>query len=592
MEQTVRRIHKRLVRKHPSGATLGLTWLVVIPAGVWGIAYYYLPALAANLSPASTWLVTLAILALTLFSLSAHILAHWWVGRALGNKVPARLAVMVFGDAAQRWSKTLSASGEGLAAAAGPLVNLLLAAVAYLVWVKTAGNILNLVVLFVCGLNAWLFIINLIPVYPLDGGRLMGLVLRGILPKPDLEGRVLRVGGFGLAVALTGWGVFLIAQHSRFSLETGLITFLMVLLLLDGLRFRPGSDLEQSAPLVQGKRRRLLRWVGATLLSLLLLAGSGSLLLVNNGLQAPGVALPVAPMIQLPAQYRHTHSGQFYLLTVIEQAPITAGEWVLGKVDPAMQIVPPESVTPRNTTPQQQARQDFQMLDTSETTAIAVGLSLAGYPTPLVGKGVQVDSILPESHANGILQVGDVITAVNGEPVQTANDLINLVSGLKSEAPVQMQVSRGQESLNVDVPLLPPSSPAAGPKIGIEIQTAGFDYNPPFPVSIETSKISGGPSAGLMFTLTVYNSLISEDLTGGHRIAGTGTINLDGSVGPIGGVKQKVFAAEAVGAEVFLCPVDNYEDAVSVAKNIQVIKVATVDQALEFLRSLPPAAAP
>jgi PDZ domain-containing protein len=97
-----------------------------------------------------------------------------------------------------------------------------------------------------------------------------------------------------------------------------------------------------------------------------------------------------------------------------------------------MEIIPPESITPKNTTPQQQARQEFQMLDTSETTAIAVGLKLAVYSTTLVGKGVQVDAILPNSHANGILKVGDVITAVNSRPVQTANDLINLVSGLKS----------------------------------------------------------------------------------------------------------------------------------------------------------------
>jgi PDZ domain-containing protein len=124
--------------------------------------------------------------------------------------------------------------------------------------------------------------------------------------------------------------------------------------------------------------------------------------------------------------------------------------------------------------------------------------------------------------------------------------------------------------------------------VGIQIETAGFNYNPPFPISIETNKISGGPSAGLIFTLSVYNSLISRDLTGGRRIAGTGTINLDGTVGPIGGVKQKIFSAEAVGATYFLCPADNYADAVSVAKTIQVVKVATVQQAIDFLRSLPP----
>ncbi len=148
-------------------------------------------------------------------------------------------------------------------------------------------------------------------------------------------------------------------------------------------------------------------------------------------------------------------------------------------------------------------------------------------------------------------------------------------------------VTRAQQQLKVDVPLMAPATPNGAPKLGIQIEPAGFDYKPPFPISIETNKISGGPSAGLIFTLTVYNSLAPINLTGGRRIAGTGTINLDGSVGPIGGVKQKIFAAEAVGATYFLCPVENYADAVSVAKTIKVVKIATVEQAVDFLRSLP-----
>ncbi len=141
--------------------------------------------------------------------------------------------------------------------------------------------------------------------------------------------------------------------------------------------------------------------------------------------------------------------------------------------------------------------------------------------------------------------------------------------------------------MKVQVPLITPATPQDMPKLGIQIAPAGFTFKPPFPISIETNKISGGPSAGLMFTLAIYNSLTPVDLTGGRRIAGTGTINLDGSVGPIGGVKQKIFAAEAVGATYFLCPVENYADAVSVAKKIKVIKIATVEQALKFLRNLP-----
>jgi len=562
----------------------GFTWLILLPGLVWGILGYYLPLLGGTLNRTGMWIVTISCLLLAIVSLICHILAHLAAAWLTGKKLPSDMTLLIFGDAAQRWPTAGTKWREALIAGAGPLVNLLLAGLAYLVWNTQTNNIVGLTALFLCGFNGWLYVINLIPTFPFDGGRLIRAILQDVTPQTFKVTRWVRLPGMVLAAALTGWGIFLILQHSRFSWETGLTTFLFVLILMDGVRLRPAIEPPQPNRNIKYRFGRILVSI---LLGLVMLAVASSLLLTNNGLDAPGVALSIEPMIQVPDQYRHPIAGQFFLVTVISQAPITAGEWVLGKVDPADQVVPPEQVTPKNTTPQQQARQDYQMLDTSETTAIAVGLQLAGYSTVLVGKGVQVDSILPGSHANGILQVGDVIISLNGKPVQTSNDLINLVGAQNTQDPIRLQVKRGRAELQVEVPLMPPASTNSGPKIGIQIQTAGFDYQPPFPISIETNKISGGPSAGLMFTLAVYNTLTPINLTGGRRIAGTGTINLDGSVGPIGGVKQKIFAAEAVGATYFLCPVENYADAVSVARSIKVVKIATVEQAVDFLRSLP-----
>ena len=569
--------------------SFGLTWLIILPAGLWGVLDYYLPLLGGTLSPAGAWTVTLGILLLVAVSLVCHVLAHSGAAWLAGRQLPAHLTLLIFGDAAQRWPAAATGARELLVAGAGPLVNLLLAGLGYLAWSTVTNNSINLIALFLCGFNLWMFVINLIPVFPFDGGRIFRLSLRGLTPTLSAATRLSRLIGLVIAVILTGWGVFLILQHSRFSWETGLITFLFVLLILDGLRLRPPVA-ETPGPEVPDRKEkyRFIRILGTGLLSFVMLAAASSLALTNNGLDAPGVALSVGPMIKLPAQYRHAFKGQFYLVTVISQAPITAGEWALGKIDPALQIVPPEQVTPRNTTPQQQARQDYQMLDNSETTAIAVGLRLAGYTTAIVGKGVQVDAILPGSHASGVLKTGDIIVGLNGSPIQTTDDLINGIKAQSSSAPVHLLVKRAGTEISLDIPLMPPATPTDTPRLGIQIEPAGFDYNPPFPVSIETNKISGGPSAGLIFTLAVYNSLISQDLTGGRRIAGTGTIALDGSVGPIGGVKQKIFAAEAVGATYFLCPVDNYADAVSVARSIQVVKIATVQQAIDFLRKLPP----
>jgi PDZ domain-containing protein len=130
---------------------------------------------------------------------------------------------------------------------------------------------------------------------------------------------------------------------------------------------------------------------------------------------------------------------------------------------------------------------------------------------------------------------------------------------------------------------------AGGPaRIGISVVQHNSGISLPFPVEIVPQKVTGGPSAGLMFTLAVYDLVTSQDLTGGRKIAGTGTIDLDGNVGPIGGVQQKVVAAQRAGAEYFLSPIENYPDALAMATRITVIEVATAQDAIDFLRSLTP----
>jgi len=128
--------------------------------------------------------------------------------------------------------------------------------------------------------------------------------------------------------------------------------------------------------------------------------------------------------------------------------------------------------------------------------------------------------------------------------------------------------------MEVTVPLMAPASSSDSPKIGISITSAGFDYKTPFPISIVTQKINGGPSAGLMFTLTVYNMLSPDDLTRGLRIAGTGTINLDGTLDRLEAFNKKSPRRNKWARFISLCPADNYADAVSVAKTIKVIKIA------------------
>jgi Lon-like protease len=561
-----------------------LTWIIALPLATWAILILFLPILGGILTPLETWTTTALIVALGLLSLLLHASVHRWFWH--GPMLPLPLPLFLFGDASQAWPETRSVSRDILADLAAPLANLVLAGVGYLAWNAQLTPVISLTGMAVAAYNGWLFVINLIPAFPFDGGRLVQTALRAAGVPGVAAGRWVRRMGFAVAALLAAWGIGLIAQPSRFSVENGAVSWLFAALVLVGNWARPAGPLE-----VGPEDRRLpTRRPGGILvvgLAVLILGiPPTALLLTNSGLEAPGLALSVEPMVTVPAQYSHAHAGTFILTSVLEQAPITAGEWLIGQVDPAIKIVPPQTITPADTTPQEQAREGFQMLDQSTATAVGVGMQLAGFPATISGTGVQVVSVIPESHAHGLLQPGDVITALNGEAVHTTADLISRIKTQQPGATVDLQVEQEGNAAKLSIPLLPPSAPGGSPRLGISIQTAGFDVQTPFPVSITPQKIVGGPSAGLMFTLTVYNALSPEDLTGGRRIAGTGTINPDGSVGPIGGVQQKVAAAKAAGATIFLSPAENYADALSAAKSIRVVKILTVQEAVDYLKGL------
>ena len=577
----------RKLRPQPK-VSFSLSWLLILPAGLWAVAALYIPILAAALSPLQTGLATALIALLVVASILGHAWAHVLAARLVGSGLPEHLSLYVFGDAAQAWSAADTAEEEALVALAGPAANGLMAAIAYSVWNAQVSAILNVSMPFWALYNIWLIVINLAPAFPLDGGRLMHAVTWSLTGRADWPRRAMTWAGYGLIAALGGWSVFLLVQQSRYSLATAGFTLACALVFLLGLLKVPARNWPQDANPPEQIRGFPLRVALSVLVFIALLGVASASVLTNNGLEAPGVAISVEPMVDLPAQYVHQPGGTFILTAVIQQSPIPAGAWYAAQWMHSIAILPPEKKAPNQPSAQETARQDFQMLDQSETTALVVGLRLAGYPAEEIGKGAQVVEILDGSPAKGILQPGDLITAVNGVAVHSASDLVGQVQALDATNPVTLTITRDNASRQVGVALIPPAQPGDPPRLGISVQDGGYDFKLPFAAQIVPQKIVGGPSAGLMFTLTVDNLLTPGDLTHGYKIAGTGTINPDGSVGPIGGVKQKVAAAEIAGARYFFAPADNYADAVSVAHNIQVVKVESVDQALQFLAGLPP----
>jgi PDZ domain-containing protein len=586
-----RTIFNKIRIQIPLGQTafdFGISWLVVIPAGLWVIATIYVPILGAPLNNNQAWLVSGLIVLMILISLVIHSLAHVLVSRLTGGELPRRIPQYILGEAAQVWPAGGSAGKEALIALSGPLASLILAGLAYPIWNAQFSPYLNLSSVFVGAFNALIAIINLTPAFPFDGGRILRAILWGIVRSPENSNQIGKNLGLLLSVALIGWGVFLSLQRARFSPQTSTLTLMIAGLILLELYFQPTWKWSFSEARGEPVKGLFLRAGLASLLILVMLAVPASLVPTNDGLEAPGIALSVEPMVKVPQQYLHSPEGTFILTTVIPQTPILAGEWAFAKLSPTVRLVPPEQIVPANTTPQEVARQGTQMLNESEQTAVAVGLQLAGYNVKTVGEGVKVVSIEPGSPSNQLLQPGDVITSLNGESTLTVPDLINKVQAQPANSTVELQILRNGQPMTLKVPLMPPTKPGDPPRIGITVESAGFKTELPFPVEIIPQKIAGGPSAGLMFTLTVYNMVTPQDLTGGRKIAGTGTISLDGTVGPIGGVEQKVAAAEGAGAEYFLSPPQNYAAAKSVANHIKVVQVATAEQAIQFLQSLPP----
>jgi PDZ domain-containing protein len=568
--------------------TIDASWLLIAPLAAWAVAEIYIPVMGTALSGLRVWVVSVIIVIFSLLCLFVHVLAHAGTARTLRRPIPESIPVFLLADPSQAWPSAAGPMREFIEALAGPLAQLLLAGAAYFVWNLQLNFYVNFIAFFLIFFNIGVAAFNLTPAFPLDGGRLLRSIISGLLRRPDRGDRLANWSGNGLIAVLVIWGILLIVQRARLIWQAGAISFALAGLVLLSLVLcrarRPDTPAEDKEP---HRKAGVLRWSAALLLILTLSLVTLGLLPLNEGLQAPGFTASVEPMVHLPQQYRHPVSDNLILTSVIPQAPILVGEWAYAHVDKSVELLPEVDIFPPSQTIQSQSQQGYQMLLSSQTTAIIVGLQLAGYQVVANSDGVVIDSILPESPASGILMPGDIITQLNGRPVGSTDDLANQLKLLSQGAVLQVSVERNGQTMELNVPTMSPSEPGGPVQIGITVETHVTGYTLPFPVEIVQDKIVGGPSAGLMFTLAIYSLLNPAGLNGGWNIAGTGTIDLDGNVGPIGGVQQKVVAAERAGAQYFLVPSANYQDALSAASNIKVVEIDTAQEAIDFLKSLP-----
>jgi Lon-like protease len=294
----------------------------------------------------------------------------------------------------------------------------------------------------------------------------------------------------------------------------------------------------------------------------------------------PGPAREVAPLIRVSDVQTYQSTGRFVMTSVhIEQ--LTALGALLAWLDPHRAIVPRGDVYAPGESDQQEQQRAISQMDESKLDAAYVVLhEVEGYPKRH-GRGAVVESTEAGCAADGELFPGDVVTAIDGTPVATVRAASTVIEAAASGSTLSFDVTVDGKPQHVDLVRQP---------CGSQNRTlVGVSMIPrfPFPIAISSGDI-GGPSAGLMWAVTLYDLLTPGDLTGGRTIAGTGEIGLDGTIYPIGGIGDKIVAAKDAAATVLLLPKGNLAEARAAnVGGIQLVPVSTFDQAIAWLRAHP-----
>ncbi len=282
----------------------------------------------------------------------------------------------------------------------------------------------------------------------------------------------------------------------------------------------------------------------------------------------------------------HPLNGDLYLLTVSLQEvnPYALAEaWL----DPGVDVVPRELIRPEGVTPEEHRERNLEMMDDSVDSAILAALDYLEVPVVRAEDGVLVVSVLEEGPAAGILEPGDVVVGVEHAPVNTLEEATDAVGSREIGDIVVINILREDEHRDLEVTLAEHPEEPGRPIVGVGLG----DYTPPmelpFEIDIDRATSGGGPSAGMMYALGLIDLLTEEDLVRGNIIAGTGTISSDGHVGPVGGVRQKVMAAQNAGARYILVPQQNYPDAMAARRDgVEILAISSIEEAVEAVRGL------
>ena len=319
-------------------------------------------------------------------------------------------------------------------------------------------------------------------------------------------------------------------------------------------------------------------------LILFIVTSSSALIPTDYYFMSPG------PPYQWDIEYgdidNYLFEGNLFQLTVRrDEANALIYAWSL--LNDSYDLYPREVILPDGVTPQELSEISIQNMRTSENVAIAVALKNLGYEIDTKGDGVSVVGLLDDSPVKDKLKKGDLLNSINNIEIFSATEFISTLRTYSIGETVSIgllrEVDGAKEQMYIETKLIEHVEYKGEPMVGFLATTVNERFDFPFEIDIKTGNV-GGPSAGLMMALNVYNNLIPEDITNSMIVAGTGTIEIDGSVGPVGGIKQKIIAAKRAGAELILVPVANFEEAKPLETDkTSIVAVDSFDEALSVI---------
>ncbi|PRO64743.1 SepM family pheromone-processing serine protease [Alkalicoccus urumqiensis] len=311
----------------------------------------------------------------------------------------------------------------------------------------------------------------------------------------------------------------------------------------------------------------------------------------------PGDAQTLTDVIEVEDGYAYEGS---FALTTIRMGKANSVNYIWSLLSDRRELMHENEVRPPGESDDMYNHRQMMLMSTSQQQSVIAAYEAAGREASFEEYGVVITSIIPGMDAEEKLESGDRITSVNETEVRTADELLDSVSGAEAGEVFSMTIVRNDEEMDVEV-----TAEEFPEEFGAEEGRAGIGISNPVTdrelitdpeVDISTSQI-GGPSAGLMFALEIYNQLTEEDITRGLSIAGTGSISENGTVGSIGGISQKIYAADEDNMDIFFAPdlddtggLTNFEAAQETAESIgtdmEIVPVTSLEDALGYLESI------